>query len=133
MCNRDTCTYTGLKLAVSFNISSPGVTMVVAWTASNTLIRPAPCCVRVCKGSPSVLLELIGFAVVSNRVRAPEVTELDLPLTASNSAELPAMKGVAIDVPERTAKDPRGTGKVERMLPPGAATAGLKKKSFVGP
>ena len=43
------------------------------------------------------------------------------------------MKGVAIEVPDRTAKLPRGTGKVDRMLPPGAATAGLKNISFVGP
>lgn len=71
--------------------------------------------------------------MVSNRVRAPEVTAKDFPLTDSNSAELPAMNGVAMDVPERTANEPSGTGKVERMLPPGAATAGLKKKSLVGP
>ena len=43
------------------------------------------------------------------------------------------MKGVAIDVPDKTPKLPRGTGRVERILPPGAATAGLKNKSFVGP
>jgi len=40
---------------------------------------------------------------------------------------------VAIEVPERTAKEPRGTGNVEMMFPPGAATAGLKKKSLLGP
>lgn len=114
-------------------MSSLGETIVVAWMASNTLIKPAPCCVNVCSGSASDLLEPTGFAVVSKRVRALEVTADDLPLTDSNSAELPATKGVAIDVPERTAKDPRGTGKVERILPPGAATAGLKKKSFEGP
>ena len=63
-----------------------------------------------------------------------------------------AVAGVAIDVPERTANSPRGTGQVERMLPlypyvsdyiipakktfdahPGAATAGLKNMSNVGP
>ena len=36
------------------------------------------------------------------------------------------MKGVAIEVPDSTAKAPSLTGMVERMLPPGAATAGLK-------
>ena len=87
----------------------------------------------VCSGSPSVLLEPTFCAVVSKRVRAAEVTSVDLPLTERRSAELPATKGVAIDVPERTANEPRGTGKVERILPPGAATAGLKKKSLDGP
>ena len=43
------------------------------------------------------------------------------------------MKGVAIDVPDSTPKLPRGTGRVERMFPPGAATAGLKNISLVGP
>lgn len=43
------------------------------------------------------------------------------------------MNGVAMDVPDRTAKLPSGTGNVEMMFPPGADTAGLKNMSFVGP
>lgn len=31
------------------------------------------------------------------------------------------MNGVAIEVPDKTAYDPSGTGKVDKMLPPGAA------------
>jgi hypothetical protein len=48
-------------------------------------------------------------------------------------AELPATKGVAIDVPDSTAQPPRGSGNVERMKPPGAATEGLEFNSLVGP
>ena len=56
-----------------------------------------------------------------------------MPLTDKINALLPATKGVAIDVPLSTAKLPRGTGKVERIFPPGAETAGLKNISNVGP
>ncbi len=72
-------------------------------------------------------------AVVSNKVLALLPTAAELPFTDINSALLPAMNGVAIDVPERMANTPKGTGNVERIFPPGAATAGLKNMSFVGP
>lgn len=125
--------YTPLKWAVSFRRSSPGETIVVAWIALNTFIKPAPCCETVCRGSPSVWLLGTRWAVVSNKVRAPFPTAAELPFTENKSALLAARKGVAIDVPDRIAKEPRGTGNVERMLPPGAAMAGLKNMSFVGP
>ena len=38
----------------------------------------------------------------------------------------PATKGVAVYVPDLTPKEPSVVGNVERMFPPGAATAGLK-------
>jgi len=126
-------TYIGLKLAVSFKSNSPGETIVVVWIALKTFINPAPCCVNVCRGSLSLLLDPIGCAVVSKRSRADLATATVLPLEAKSNAELPAMKGVAMDVPDRTAKEPSGTGKVEMIFPPGAATAGLKNISFVGP
>ena len=107
--------------------------MVVAWIALNTLTIPAPCTDKVCKGCPSVSLEGSIIAVVSNNVLADKPTVGLLPLTLNKSATLAATNGVAIEVPESTANDPRGTGKVDKMLPPGAATAGLKNMSFVGP
>lgn len=57
----------------------------------------------------------------------------DFPLTAKRRAELPARNGVAMDVPDSIPNAPSGTGNVDNMLPPGAARAGLKKKSFDGP
>lgn len=56
-----------------------------------------------------------------------------LPLASKIKAALPAINGADSDVPDARAKEPSGTGIVERILPPGAATAGLKKKSSVGP
>ena len=114
-------------------MSSDGETRTSAWIALKASIKPAPCCVRVWSGSPSVLLEGTRCAVVSKSVRAMRPTSGDVPRVSKSSADTPAMNGVAIDVPERTANVPRGTGNVDRMFPPGAATAGLKKKSFVGP
>lgn len=87
----------------------------------------------VCSGSPSVWLDGTLCAVVSNSVRAVRPTSGAVPFTPKRSADTPAMNGVAIDVPESTANVPSGTGKVERMFPPGAEIAGLKKKSFEGP
>ena len=128
-----TDTHLPRKCAVSFVISSVGDTRTSACTALNASTRPAPCCVTVCSGSPSVWLEATRCAVDSNRERATRPVCADVPWTSNSSADTPAMNGVAIDVPESTANVPSGTGNVERMLPPGAATAGLKKKSFVGP
>ena len=76
--------------------------------------------------------EGILLEVVFNRSRAPSATSAECPLAAISRAETPATKGVAIDVPERMAKLPRVVGKVETIPPPGAATAGLKWKSFEG-
>jgi len=77
--------------------------------------------------------EGILLDVVSNRSRAPFAMSTETPLALRSRAETPATKGVAMDVPERTAKPPRSRGIVETMLPPGAATAGLKWKLFDGP
>jgi len=77
--------------------------------------------------------EGILFDVVSNKSRAPFATSADIPLAVKSRAETPATKGVAMDVPERRAKPPRSRGKVEIIPPPGAAIAGLKRKSFDGP
>lgn len=107
--------------------------MISVVSALNASTKPAPCWIALCSGSPSVWLLPTSCAVVSNSVRAVVPTCGLLPFTPKSSADTPAMKGVAIEVPERMAKLPSGTGKVERMLPPGAATAGLKKRSFVGP
>lgn len=126
-------TYVPLKLAVSFNNSSPGDTMTSVVNAWKAFTSPAPCCATVCNGSPSVWLLPTSWAVVSNSVLAVVPTAGLLPFTPNRRAETPAMNGVAMDVPDRTAKLPSGTGNVEMMLPPGAATAGLKKRSFVGP
>lgn len=87
----------------------------------------------VCHGSPSVRLDGTLLAVVSNKVRADLATAGELPLTERRRPETPATKGVAIEVPDRTAKPPRARGIVEMMFPPGAATAGLKWKSLDGP
>jgi hypothetical protein len=64
--------------------------------------------------------------VVSNSVLALLPTEANLPLTEKRRAALPATKGVAMDVPDSRPKEPCVVGNVERMFPPGAATAGLK-------
>lgn len=66
-------------------------------------------------------------------MRAVLPTVAELPFAPKRRAALPARKGVAILVPDSTAHDPSGTGKVDSIFPPGAAMAGLKKKSSVGP
>jgi len=53
-------------------------------------------------------------------------TEADLPLTEKRRAALPATKGVPMDLPDSTPKEPCVVGNVEKMFPPRAATAGLK-------
>ncbi len=107
--------------------------MVVVLAALCTSTNPAPACDSVCSGSPSVKLLGTLWAVVSKSVLMLLPTAADFPFTSNSNAELPAMKGVAMDVPERRANEPSGTGNVERMLPPGAATAGLKNISLDGP
>lgn len=73
------------------------------------------------------------FAVVSSNAVDVRPTTGVTPFFWKSKALTPAMNGVAMDVPDSTPKLPRGMGRVERMLPPGAATAGLKNISFVGP
>jgi hypothetical protein len=60
-------------------------------------------------------------------------TFLEFSFVERRRAAHPATKGVAMDVPERTAKEPRFVGMVDKIFPPGAPMAGLKKKSLVGP
>ena len=78
-------------------------------------------------------LEGTPLAVVSKSVRADFPTEEPFPFDWNSSAELPATNGAAIDVPDRIANEPREMGMVDTILPPGAATAGLKKKSLERP
>ena len=101
--------------------------------ALNASTRPAPCCETGWRGSPSVWLLGTSCAVVSKSVLAVRPTRALLPFTPNSRADTPAINGVAIEVPDSTPKLPRGTGSVDRILPPGAATAGLKNMSFVGP
>ena len=61
------------------------------------------------------------------------MTSLLFPFVSNNKALEPARKGVAILVPLSTPYAPSLRGRVLRMLPPGAATAGLKYMSVVGP
>lgn len=121
------------KCAVSFVRNSPGDTIISVVKAANAFTNPAPCCAAVCRGSPSVWLLPTSCAVVSKRVLAVVPTSALLPLTPNNRADTPAINGVAIDVPDSTAKLPSGTGNVERMFPPGAEMAGLRNMSLVGP
>lgn len=72
-------------------------------------------------------------AVLSNKERAPLLTVLVLPFTDKRRAALPAINGVAIEVPDSTPKEPKLVGKVDRMFPPGVTMDGLKKKSLDGP
>ena len=71
--------------------------------------------------------------MVSNSAVEVRPTTGVTPFFWKSKALTPATNGVAMDVPDSTPKLPRGIGSVERMLPPGAATAGLKNMSFVGP
>ena len=110
-----------------------GEIVVVVLIAAETLINPAPCWMRVCKGSLVFVLEKTFCAVDSNKLRAPFPTWLVFPLDERTNAAEPATKGAAIDVPDAIAKEPRSTGRVVIMLPPGADTAGLKNSSKDGP
>jgi hypothetical protein len=110
-----------------------GEMIVVVLIAAETLINPAPCWARVCKGWLLFVLDGTFCAVDSKRLRALCATCVVLPLEERSSAAEPATKDVAIDVPDAMEKEPRLTGKVVIMLPPGADTAGLRNSSNDGP
>ena len=112
-----------------------GEIVVVVLIAAKTSINPAPCWMRVCRGSLLFVLEGTFRAVDSKSPRALLATCVVLPLEERSSAAEPATKGVAIYVPDITEKEPRSTGKIDIqvMLPPGADTVGLKNRSKVGP
>lgn len=107
--------------------------IVAVLIAAETLINPAPCWVRVCKGSLLFVLEGTFCAVDSKRLRMPVAVCFVFPLEERTSAAEPATKEVAIDVPDAITKAPRLTGTIVIMWPPGADTAGLKYCSIDGP
>ena len=54
------------------------------------------------------------------------------PCASIYSARIPEIYGVAIDVPESMAYEPKSIGYVDRILPPGAETSGLIFNPYVG-
>lgn len=112
-----------------------GEMIVVVLIAAETLINPAPCRMRVCKGSLLFVLEGTFCAVDIKRLRMPFAVAIrfDFSCEARTNAAQAAAAAAAKDVLDASAKAPRLTGKVEIMLPPGADTAGLRNRSIDGP
>ena len=55
------------------------------------------------------------------------------PLLLRYNATTPAIYGVAMEVPDNTENPPNESGKVEKILPPGAEKWGYGPSSLVGP
>jgi hypothetical protein len=88
-------THLDTKLTVDLRRSSVGEMIVCVSIAAETFINPAPCWVRVCKGSLLFVLEGTFCAVDSKRLRMPCAVCFVLPLAERSSAAEPATLEVA--------------------------------------